>query len=200
MPFRRRPFRGALPSPCRFPTSGRLSMIRRFADKLAAMDDIRIINAVYDKSKHSSGDEIFERAWIFIIQRFENTIRYRNFPGPHQQHERGMIFPDNTGQKKLTHLIRRMRRYNPIPNQPEYGIGTRNIGLEWVIEDPNYRTSEHSHFIQAADLTAFLLYQHFAPSAYMKKKSGRNYLLRLKPVLCSEATKKDPLGLGVVYV
>lgn len=88
-----------------------------------------------------------------------------------------------------------MRRYNPIPNQPLFGKGYRNMLLSNVIEDPNYRDSEHSYFIQAADLAAFLLYQHLTPSAYIGKKSGQNYFFRLEPILCKVASSSDLNGI-----
>ncbi|MGH9916709.1 MAG: DUF3800 domain-containing protein [Pyrinomonadaceae bacterium] len=86
-----------------------------------------------------------------------------------------------------------MRRYNPIPNQS--GRGYRNILLSNVIEDPNFRDSQHSYFIQAADLAAFVLYQHIAPSAYIRKKSGQNYFIRLDPILCKVASSTDSHGV-----
>jgi hypothetical protein len=49
-------------------------------------------------------------------------------------------------------LLRQMRRFNPIPNQMAmYGAGHRDIPLLAIIEDPNFRDSEHSYFIQAVD-------------------------------------------------
>ena len=92
-------------------------------------------------------------------------------------------------------LIRKMHRYNPVPNQNVFGPGYRNLPLLSVIEDPSFRDSAHSFFIQAADLAAFLLYQHLAPSACMRRKSGQNYFVRLGPVLCLHASPRDPQGI-----
>ncbi len=88
-----------------------------------------------------------------------------------------------------------MRRYNPVPNQPGYVGSYRNLLLRKIIEDPSFRESHDSYFIQAADLVAFLLYQKLAPSAYMRKKSGQNYFDRLDPILCKVASSKDPQGI-----
>ena len=173
----------------------RLAIIRSFADQLAAMTDFNVINIVVDKQGKISGYNVFEMAWKALIQRFENTMAHHNFSGPHNPDERGMLFPDHTDDKKLNQLLRQMRRYNPIPNQPLFGRGYRNMLLSNVIEDPNFRNSEHSYFIQAADLAAFLLYQHLTPSAYMRKKSGQNYFLRLDPILCKVASSADPHGI-----
>lgn len=173
----------------------RLTIIRAFADELATMTDINLINIVVDKLNKGSSYDVFGMAWRALIQRFENTVTHRNFPGPANPDERGMLFPDHTDDKKLTQLLRQMRHYDPVSNQPSYGAGYRNLTLAKIIEDPNFRDSAHSYFIQAVDLAAFLLYQRLAPSAYMRKKAGQNYFERLRPALCTVASSTDPHGI-----
>lgn len=106
-----------------------------------------------------------------------------------------MLFPDATDQKKLNALLRQMRNYNPVTNQAQHGPGYRNLQLRTVIEDANFRDSATSYLIQSADLCAFLLYQQLAPSSYMKKKSGQNFFNRLHPILCRQASPRDPNGI-----
>jgi len=171
----------------------RLAMIRQFADVLAGMTDLNVINVAADK--HGKTGDVFGTAWRALIQRFENTISRDNFPGPANPDDRGMVLCDHTDDKKLLQLLRRMRRYNPVPSQPGFGTTYRDIPLSYVIEDPSFRDSEHSYFVQAADLAAFLLYQYLAPSAYVRRKSGHNYFLRLQPILCMHASPRDPLGI-----
>lgn len=173
----------------------RLTIIRSFADELATMSEINIINVVVDKKGKKPEYDVFERAWRVLIQRFENTLSYRNFNGPQNADDRGMLFPDHTDDKKLTQILRKMRRYNPIPNQSRFGEGQRNLLMKKVVEDPSFRDSAHSHFIQAADLAAFLLYQHLQPCAYVRKKSAQNYFFRLGPALCKKASNTDPMGV-----
>jgi len=173
----------------------RLKMIRLFTSLLPTMNDVNLINIVVDKSTKTTGYNVFEMAWRALIQRFDNTIQNRNFPGPRNPDERGMIISDHTDDKKLMTLLRKMRHHNPIPNVPEIGVGYRNIPIQYLIEDPNFRDSRHSFFIQAVDIAAFLLYQHLQPSAFMKKKAGKNYFLKLEPILCKFASRSDPLGI-----
>ncbi len=171
----------------------RLAILRDFADQLADMPDLNIINIVVDKHSKKAEYDPFDMAWRALIQRFENTISNRNFRGPANSDERGLLIPDATDDKKLTSLIRKMRRYNPVPNQ--HGIGSRNLTLKSIIEDPFFKDSGHSFFIQAADLCAYLLYQHLQPNKYIKSKSGQNYFNRLDLVLCKVASTKDPMGI-----
>lgn len=173
----------------------RLAIIRAFADELAAMADANLINIVVDKQGKGPDYDVFDMAWRVLIQRFENTMSRHNFAGPANPDDRGMIFPDHTDDKKLVGLLRQMRRYNPVYHQAAVGVGYRNLTLSKVIEDPNFRQSDHSYFIQAVDLAAFLLYQRLAPNAYMRKKSGHTYFDRLDPILCKVASSKDPQGI-----
>ncbi|HYK89285.1 MAG TPA: DUF3800 domain-containing protein [Acidobacteriota bacterium] len=179
----------------RIKRNDRLTIIRMLAREIASMTDLNIINVAVDKLGKTAAYDIFEMAWKALIQRFENTANHRNFRGPANPDERGMLFPDNTENKKITDLLRRMRRYNPIPNQPFFGPGYRNIGISKIIEDPSFRDSSHSYFIQAADLVAFLLYQYLAPSAYFRKKGATGYFKVLDPVLCKVASQADPYGI-----
>jgi len=173
----------------------RLAILRAFADELARNQDLNVINVVVKKHNKSPSYDVFEKAWEALIQRFENTIQYRNFRGPQNPDERGIILPDNTDGQKLQRLLRKKRRYNPVPNQPQYGHGYRNLKLKSIIEDPWLKDSRHSYFVQAADLCSYLLYQHIAPNSYMRRKAGHRYFERLEPILCKVASRSDPLGV-----
>lgn len=179
----------------RIPRNDRLTIIRFFADELAQMPFLNVINVVVDKAGKSVDFDPLIAGWKILIQRFSNTIRYRNFPGATQATESGMIFPDVTDTRRVTQLVRQLRRYNPVPNQPQFGLGYRNMTLTNIVEDPNYRDSSHSYFIQGADLAAYLLYQKLAPNSYMRRKSAHNYFDRLGPILCTVASSSDPQGI-----
>lgn len=180
----------------RIKRNDRLSIIRALAIELATMQDINLINVVIDKQGKPTDFDVFGRAWQALIQRFENTIRSGNFPGPANTNERGLIFPDRTDDKKLRSLLRKMRHHNPIPSKFSYG-GYRQLRLSHIIEDPNFKESHDSYFIQAVDSAAYLLQQQLAPNSYMKKVGGQNYFLRLDPVLCKVA---GPAPHGIVRI
>ncbi|MCX6641065.1 MAG: DUF3800 domain-containing protein [bacterium] len=179
----------------RIKRNDRVTMIRDYADFLADLKDINLINIVIDKQGKPTNYDVFATAWKTLIQRFENTISHRNFAGPTDPDERGLILSDHTDDKKLTQLLRQMRRYNPVPHALQLGTGYRNLPLQYVIEDMSFRDSEHSYFIQTVDLAAFLLYQHLAPSAYLRKRAGHNYFNRIRSILCLHASSSDTDGL-----
>lgn len=180
----------------RIPKHERLAIYRKLLDELGGLPDFNIINVVVDKRTKVAGYDVFESAWTALIQRFENTIQHHNFPGPRNADERGMIFSDRTDDLKLTKLMRRMRYYNPVPGMRAMGYaGYRNLLVSYIIEDPNFRVSEISYFIQAADAVVFALYQYLQPNSYMRKKSASKYFLRLEAVICKVASTFDPFGI-----
>jgi hypothetical protein len=173
----------------------RLTIVREFADCLGGMSaDLDLIVVILDKSNKPPGYDVFSAAWKILIQRFQNTIANHNFRGPRNADDRGILIADDTDVAKLTGLVRRMRRYNPIPHRPGYGTGTRNLTITHFVEDPSFRSSQHSYFIQAVDLAAWLVLQGLHPCKYMRKKGGRAYLSRLDPICCTVASRGDVRG------
>ncbi len=176
----------------------RLAIIRNFADEIAKLADVSILNVVVDKrtGKVPTKDEVFRWAWYSLFQRFENTIRYQNFPGPKNADERGIIFPDATDGQKLKRFLESMRSRNRLKIHHESGSFVyQNVPVRALIEDPVVRDSKHSYLIQAADCAAFLLKQSIEPSSYMKRHGGNAYFKRLDPVLCKHASRTDAQGI-----
>jgi hypothetical protein len=172
----------------------RLTILRALLDEITHLPDVNVINVISDKRPADTSDVVFDRTWTALIQRFEDTISNRNFPGPANSDERGLIICDETDQR-LNRLLRRMRRYNPIPHRSSFGAGYRDLRLKYIIEDPVHRDSKSTYFLQAVDTTAFFLYQALAPSSFIRRKGARRYFLRLEPVLCKVATKANRYGV-----
>jgi len=150
----------------RIKRNDRLTIIRAFINELAAMQDISIINIVVDKQGKPDDYPVMQKAWEALIQR-----------------------------KIVQGLLRKMRKYNPVPNQQSFGTGYRNLTVANLVEDPFFKDSRDSYLIQAADVVAFALYQQLQPSTYIKKKSAHNYFNKLNGVLCRAASSSDPQGI-----
>ncbi|MBS0209727.1 MAG: DUF3800 domain-containing protein [Planctomycetes bacterium] len=176
----------------------RPAIIRHFADEIATLSDVNLINVVVDKrTGHAPNkDEVFRWAWYSLFQRFENTIRFQNFPDPKNADDRGIVFPDATDGPRLKRFLDSMRLSNQLKVQQRSGTFVyHNQPIRAIVEDPVVRDSQHSYLIQAADCAVFLLKQYVQPSAYMKKHGGNAYFKRLDPVLCKLASNKDPEGI-----
>ena len=177
----------------RIAKSMRLKLLRDVIDFQSNLPDVSIINVVVDKTNKPEGTDIFEMAWTTLIQRFHNTLSHKNFPGPQNADDRGILFVDETDELKLRNLSRKMRRYNPVPSM--YGGSSLAAPITTIVEDAVHRNSKHSYFIQLADVNAYFLYQKYEPCSYVKKKGGKNYFSRLNPVLCTVASRNHPEGV-----
>lgn len=171
----------------------RLQILRDVIDFEAQLPNLSILNVIVDKQNKTSTDDIFDIAWMTLIQRFHNTIANKNFPGPQNPQDYGILVVDQTDEPKLRILARKMRRYNPVPSR--FGTGSRLIPITTVVEDPVHRNSLHSYFIQLSDVNAFFLYQKNLACQYVRKKGGKNYFDRLDPILCKVATRTNDWGI-----
>ncbi len=183
------------PSPdiSRFRRDIRLRMLREVLDFEATLADVNVLNVLVDKQNKGPDYDVFNRAWTFLFQRFENTISHRNLPGPQNPQDQGVAIVDRTDEVKLRGLLRRLRRYNPVPNIS--GVGYRQLPMRTMIEDPVHRDSLHSYFIQLADVNAYFLKQREEPCDYVRRKGARNYFLRLDTILCKVASRHDAYGV-----
>jgi len=171
----------------------RVQLMRDVLQFEAGLHDVSVINVLVDKGNKAATDDVFEIAWRALVQRFHNTISRKNFPGPQNPQDFGILIADRTDEVKLRSLLRRMRRYNPVPSQ--FGSGYRQVLLDTMVEDPVHRDSGHSYFIQLADVNAYFLYQRESPCGYIKRKGGVHYFEKLEPVLCKVAAPRDPFGV-----
>lgn len=107
--------------------------------------------------------------------------------------DKGIIISDTMNQESLVrNTMRKMRIHNPIPSHygPFYDNPIKNI-----IEDAFIRDSKHSYFIQTVDVIAQILYRREYPKASLKKYNVDKYFELLKPILLTEAAKKDNWGI-----
>jgi len=172
----------------------RLAILRNFLDEIALINYISITNVIVNKSGRQSSDDIFEFAWKALFQRFENTLVAGNFPGGHIT-DKGFVITDATNGRKLTRLIRKMAVINYLPNLRQFGPGSYNAPIKGIIEDPFAKDSSETLPLQACDVAAYFLYQRFVPNSFIRKKNARNYFDRLRPVLNTRATQRNPLGI-----
>jgi hypothetical protein len=109
-----------------------------------------------------------------------------------------ILFCDQGKEQAYTKLARRMAVHNPIPSQfgqwPE-GETTRNVPIENILEDPVFKESGRSYFIQLVDFCAYSLLRRERPVP-SKTKYGLDMAFQLlDPILVKQATRKDPQGI-----
>jgi hypothetical protein len=172
----------------------RLAILRNTLDELAKMNYVSITNVIIDKTTKSSPYDVFDAAWRTLFQRFENTMIHGNFPGGFKN-DYGMVITDATAGTKLLRMVRKMAVFNPVPNDPHYGGGSRNIPIVKIIEDPYGKDSSETLPIQMVDVTAYFLHQLFKPNAYVRREKAQNYFQRLLPILNTRASRTNRFGI-----
>ncbi|WP_162841800.1 DUF3800 domain-containing protein [Ancylobacter rudongensis] len=172
----------------------RLAILRNFLDELSKLDYISLTNVIIDKSNKPANYNVFDSAWLTLFQRFENTMKYGNFPGAFRN-DHGIVITDATNGKALLRLVRRMSVINYIPNQQHFGPGYRNVPIIKIIEDPHGKDSRDTLPLQAADVCAYFLTQKYIPNSYVRKSGARNYFDRLQPIANVWARKGSALGI-----
>ncbi len=172
----------------------RLAILRNLLDELAKQPYLSITNVVVRKRGKMQDYDIFDAAWKTLFQRFENTLKFGNFPGAHRN-DHGLVITDMTDGKKLTRLVRKMSKVNFIPNMMQFGRGTRNIPMLRIIEDPFGKDSSQTLPIQAVDVVSYFLMQSIAPNSYIRRQGAKSYLSRLDPILNKRASTTHPQGI-----
>jgi len=162
----------------------RLDILKRCLDWTNQRTDVSIITVRIDKQIRA---DPFEYAWRMLIQRFDNTLAYKNFPGGHGN-DKGILICDNTDGNKLTRLLRQMRRYNQVSNKISIATGSRNIPLRAIIEDPVLRNSKDSYILQLVDVIAYFARQVYETNKYIRLKGAKNFYGRVANVVNQHAT------------
>jgi hypothetical protein len=111
-----------------------------------------------------------------------------------------MLIFDEGEERVYTRLVRKMGVYNPIPSAFGMwpgGAQYRNIPIEHVIEDPSFRRSKQSYFIQLADFCGYALLQKERPTMCPKKRRFglHDGFQILQPICVKEANPGDPFGI-----
>lgn len=112
-----------------------------------------------------------------------------------------ILICDEGQEAQFTRRLRKMRVHNPIPSNRgtwDTGASTKNITTDRVIEDPFFKDSRSSYFIQLIDFCAYALLRSERP---LKSRTDLGYDKMydlLKPITLSINNAKDPRGLGII--
>ena len=105
---------------------------------------------------------------------------------------------DEGKQQQYITMTRKMRVFNPIPsNSGVWGDGsvTRNIPIERILEDPQFKDSKNSYFIQAADFVAYALLRRENPTSNARKRRIHKSFDQLENCLVKACNRRDPKGI-----
>lgn len=169
-------------SPRTVPKGRRCQIFRECLEMLANNDHLSLFNVVLSRR-----DWAFER----LVNRINRTMR--------EWDSQAVLICDEGNEAGYTKLLRKMSVHNPIPSQfgiwRDTGKTYRNIPLDRIIEDPFFRDSARSYFIQLADFCAYALLRREREIASKNRYDLHKAFKRLEPICFKAANRRDPFGV-----
>lgn len=103
---------------------------------------------------------------------------------------------DEGKEAEITRLMRKLGVFNPVQVYVAPGVTeTRNLKLSRILEDPVFKPSEKSYFVQLADFVAYALLRR---ERHLESKNAYDYHTAfdlLGAVYALEASIHDPCGV-----
>ena len=148
-------------------------------------------NKALISQRHHHQRDVLLMAWEKLYNRFDLFLQRSKPPGI------GLIIPDETENKKVRLILRRMRYFHPITSRSTAASYQANI--QRIIEDPFFSDSANSYFIQTADFIAHAVYRFLYRRAYRRYRPWELYPL-LEPCILKQVTRYDPYNMGIVPI
>lgn len=173
--------------------SQRFEFYREILEFVAQLSQLRVLNVFIRKSSITDPTiNVFEWAWQYLVQRFHTFLERRGHLDT--PNDFGMLITDRTRDDELRRLVRRMRAFNFVPSQYS-GSEARRLLVTRVLDDPSPRASDHSYFVQIADLVAYSLARRDFPRTALSSFSFETYFDIVDPILHKPASNYDPQGI-----
>lgn len=172
--------KGSLGAKRMVPKGLRCQIFKDTLEFITTLPDVRIFNVSFPLSKE---EWAFER----LLNRINRTM--------HTWDSHALLMCDEGRESDYTRLVRRMNVFNPVPsNQGTWGDGsaTKNIVIDRIVEDPIFKKSHRSYFIQMADFCAYALLRHDCPTVRARQYGLDKAFTILAKVGVPETAPRDP--------
>ncbi len=163
----------------------RAAVFNSFLKTIETFQGIQLINGI------TSNKLFHETLFEYIVTRINNTLKYRS--------AYGILICDEGNENKLVAMIRKMKKANPVWSQFSENVQIDNK-IDRIIEDPLFKTSKSSYFIQIADIVAFSLLRNEHPIPNNTHFLVKSAFDNLDKTLLKQVFKKDPKKKGIVRV
>jgi hypothetical protein len=162
---------------------GKYRRSRIFREAFTLLNGLQGVN-VFTSCRANHPDWAFER----LLTRIHKTMETWD--------SHAILIVDEGKEAEMTRLCRKMAVFNPVPvyTGPRTMV-TQNIATQRILEDPFFKDSSRSFFIQMADFVAYGLLRREQPLA-SKNKYGLHECFELLPdIVVREASPRDPMGV-----
>lgn len=165
------------------PKGRRAAIFREMLAMTATLPGALSLNVV---APHSKPDTAFE----WLLNRINVCMRKLD--------SYALLICDEGKNEQFTRMARRMRVYNPSPSEYgtwSIGVATANQPIERIIEDPVFKPSDQSYFIQLADACAFALLRRERPTDRIRKYGLQDVFEELEAIVVRENNRTDTFGI-----
>ena len=180
-------------APTPIPKGIRAFLFREYLSIHTALPGVALISGCWGREDASLRD-IHGKAFSRIQERLQRRCVAQN--------SQSIVIIDEGRAVELQKVARRSKIWNPVGSQFgawEDGSSFKNIPNDRLIEDPIFKSSQQSYFLQSADFIAYaLLKSEVSPTAHVAKYRVNEVYEVLEPICVKAASRKDPRGLGIV--
>jgi len=160
----------------------RWKLIERYAETIGEQKSFSIISVVINKeSSKVNPSNYLTSAISKIYQAFDEFLKNKE--------ENGLVFFDRANEKHINTHVRKLLGTGAS------GDTIPDIRIGWVIEDPIFRVSTDSMFIQSSDVIAYTLKEKDFPQTSRKKFQADRIFSRKLNSICYKSQLSDDDGI-----
>lgn len=150
----------------------RWRLIEEFAETIGQNAAFKVFGVVIDKSTSTlKPDEYLTVSITKLYQAFDEFLK--------GEQTNGIVFFDRASEKHINTHVRKLLGTGAS------GETITGVRIGWVLEDPIFRVSTESMFVQGADVIAYTLKEkEFPKSARKKFQADKIFSRKLSQILC----------------
>ena len=160
----------------------RWKLIEQYSETLGQNTSFSVITVVIDKAKSPLvANEYLTTAITKLYQAFDEFLKTKE--------SNGILFFDRANERVVTTHVRKLLGTGASgENIPDVRIG-------WVLEDPIFRVSSDSMFIQSADVVAYTLKEKEFPQSSRKKHNADRIFQKKLSSICFKSKIAEEDGI-----
>jgi hypothetical protein len=160
----------------------RWKLLEEYAETIGQNTAFTLITVVIDKAQSSLNPEAYlTTAVTKLYQAFDEYLKAKG--------ENGILFFDRANEKHVTTHVRKLLGTGAS------GESVAGVRIGWVIEDPIFRVSADSMFIQSADVVAYTLKEKEFPQASRQKHQAHKIFDRKLSKISFQSKVADDDGV-----
>jgi len=160
----------------------RWRLIEEFANIIGNNSGFTIIPIVLDKQKtRLNQDEYLTNSVTRMYEAFDEFLK--------EKKENGILLFDRANEKHITTHVRKLMGTGAS------GETIKDVRIGWVVEDPIFRISADSLFVQSADVVAYTLKEQEFPSGSRKKFNADRIFEKQLRKACFASKRTDEKGI-----